>query len=249
MFRTIETSIWTDPKVSSLASDGKLLFVYLVTNSHGHLGGIYYLPRVLMQLETGIAKSRLDTLCDTLSDLGLVKFDTAREVVWVVNMLRYQGRGDKVNRSVAKHVQTLHKSCLIKDFATHYPEVSAIMEDTLCDTLSDTPSTQEQEQEQIKKQNKEKGTEGFLLEDFQRDGLETFQRTYPKNGTAYLTEVAWVELAPDQDTITAMLESARGWAEYAQREGETYVPNPWNWIRDRRWTETPPKPTKGDPFA
>lgn len=159
VYRTLDTATWDDPSVRGLSHEGKLLFVYLVTNRHTHVSGMYYLPDVLIVHETGLPQRRLDTLWHTLSGARLAYRDTQRDVVWVRSMLRHQGRGEKNAKSAAAHVLTLHKSPLIQDFLREYPHVRAERPDTVWDTLSDTPSEprpQEQEQEQEKDQEQER---------------------------------------------------------------------------------------------
>ena len=123
MYRTIDAAFWSDPAISGLKPNAKLLALYLVTNPHSHVGGIYYLPKSAIEEETGLAGRTLDTLCDTLSSAGFARFDKKTRVVWVRNMFRYQGRGQKKERSVAKHLASLHKSSLIHDFLKAYPSV------------------------------------------------------------------------------------------------------------------------------
>jgi hypothetical protein len=150
MYRTIDTAFWTDPKVRSLPSDAKLLFLYLVTNTHTHVGGIYYLPDVVIVHETGLAAGVLDTLWDRVSSAGLVRRDPESEVLWVKNMLRYQGYGEKIFRSVAKHIATLHNCPLVNDFLAFYPQVARFVSDRVSLGYSESGSIwlQEQEQEQ-----------------------------------------------------------------------------------------------------
>ncbi len=40
-YRVIEDRFWTDPWVRGLTPLERLLFLYLVTNRHGHSSGIY----------------------------------------------------------------------------------------------------------------------------------------------------------------------------------------------------------------
>jgi hypothetical protein len=145
MYRTIDTSTWADPKVKRLDSTGKLLFIYFITNSHTHVSGIYYLPRVFAQYESGVSDNLYYTLCDTLTELTLVNFDDDREIVWVENMFRYQGRGKKNVISASMHLKTLHGSILCDRFASKYPAVLEVKNgyriiypiDTLCDRGSE----------------------------------------------------------------------------------------------------------------
>lgn len=152
MYRTIDTSLWDDPKVKKLEPLAKLLFMYLITNRHAHVSGIYYLPPILAAHETGLTAARLDTLLNTLSGPGLARFDRETSVVWVRRMFFYQGKGEKNQRAAANHLATLHNSPLINDFIALYPAVKRHVKDR----VSDTPSgvgTQEQEQEQEQKQS------------------------------------------------------------------------------------------------
>lgn len=149
MFRTLETSFWTDPVVRGLPEQAKLLFAYLITNSHTHVSGIYYLPDVVAAHELGIKPGRLNTLWDTLSGVGRVRRDTQTELVWVVNMFRYQGRGEKNEKAAASHLATLHKSPLCKEFLDHYPGVRRFVKDRVSHTPSGAgPKDQEQDKDQ-----------------------------------------------------------------------------------------------------
>lgn len=137
MYRTIDAAFWTDPKVKALPANGRLLFLYFITNPHTHVSGIYYLPRNVMAHETGLQEKAVDTLCDTLSSAGFCGFDRVLELVWVKNMMRYQGRGEKNRRSAAHHVtEDLHNSPLAGEFLTAYPEVRALVSDTVWDRVS-----------------------------------------------------------------------------------------------------------------
>lgn len=129
VYRTVNTSFWTDPKVRALAPDGKLLMLYLVTCPHAHVGGIYYLPEVTVLHETGVTRRALDTLWHTLSKPGLAFRDGETEVVWVTNMLRYQGSGSKIFASVANQLACLHNSPLINKFLQRYPEIAPLYSD------------------------------------------------------------------------------------------------------------------------
>src|SRR6202043_2655300 len=88
--------------------------------------GIYYLPTSYILHDTGLSQRELDTLWDTLSRLVLSEIDRARDIVWVVKMFRYQGKGLKNAISASHHLKTLHKSHLCQRFAEMYPEVLAV---------------------------------------------------------------------------------------------------------------------------
>lgn len=157
MYRTVDAAFWSDPKINSLPPNGKLLALYLVTNPHSHVGGIYYLPEPIVIHETGISKRELDTLWDTLSGAGFCRIDKKMSVVWVVKMFFYQGRGEKNERSVASHLRSLHNSVLVHEFLAMYPTVAKRFSDRVSDRVSIGYPTQDQtrtpEQEQEKEEN------------------------------------------------------------------------------------------------
>ena len=164
MYRTLETALWTDPKVRQVPPMAKLLFVYLITNNHAHVSGIYYLPDLLITHETGI--KGIDTLSDTLSIHKLVRRDKNTEVYWVINMLRYQGAGEKVYRGVLQHLHGLHDSPLIPAYLNYYKEFLdpimarnprlAIQSRYPITYPIDTHAREVQEQEQEQEQEKER---------------------------------------------------------------------------------------------
>lgn len=137
MYRTIDASFWTDPKVRKLDFTTKGLFLYLVTNPHTHVSGLYYLPKLIAQHETGLAQNTLSKSADTLSGLRLCLFDWPNELVWVRKMFRYQGKGERNTLSAVHHIRKdIHNSFLINEFLLEYPEVADHMPEYPIDTIS-----------------------------------------------------------------------------------------------------------------
>lgn len=122
MYRSIETKFWTDEKVKTFPFSTKAILLYLITNPHTHLSGIYYLPRVLMQHETKATDQELTDGLALLESGGVIKYDSSSEVVWIVNMLSYQGQGSKINSATESQLEKLHNCCLIKEFLTYYQD-------------------------------------------------------------------------------------------------------------------------------
>lgn len=147
MYRAVETKMWSDPKFKNLSPNDKLLFIYFFTNQHAHLSGIYYLPPPVIQYETGLSESEIKKGIDTLSIPYLIHIDTPSDVIWVVNMLRYQSTSEKIMKHVATQLESLHKCPLIKHFLKYYEDLSIPYRYPI-----DTLSLQEQEQEQKQKQ-------------------------------------------------------------------------------------------------
>lgn len=153
MYRTIDAKFWHDQKIRKLSRDGRYFVLYLVTNPHSHLSGLYYLPTVTVSHETGLQKPALDTLWHTLSSAGLAYRDDENQVVWVVNMLSYQGRGSKNAAAALKQAQLFSDSPLVARFIARYPQFADSV--SIGYPAQDQFGTPEQEQEQEQEREQE----------------------------------------------------------------------------------------------
>ena len=123
MYRTIDAKFWTDPKVRQLSTTNKLLFLYFITSPHAHFSGLYYMPNTTVSHETGIRLADVGKGIDTLSGVEIVMADTLSELIWVVNMYRYQSHSEKLLKNIGKHLGDLHNSALIGAFLDHYSDL------------------------------------------------------------------------------------------------------------------------------
>ena len=247
MYRTIESSFWSDPKVQSLSPQAKLVFLYLITNDRAHVSGIYYLPMAVMAVETGYPINTLSRVVRELIACETIAIDSERAIFWVKKMFRYQGRGSKNNSSATKQLTTLHNSPLIKDFCKLYPSVKPRKNDRVSDRVSEVGrrSSQEQEQEQEQEQDidtfcpeteipsagPEPAAAALLV--FKTDGktkswgltqpyVDTLAAAFPS--LDILAEarkaLAWVEAnASNRKTASGMKRFLNGWMSRAQNSG------------------------------
>lgn len=237
MYRTIDARFWSDPKIRKLSAQAKLLFVYLITNSHTHVSGIYHLSSATMAYESGLKNPSLDTLCDTLSSAGLVRFDDENEVVWVKNMMRYQGKGEKNERSAAFHLNDLHNSLLIKDFLETYPQVLAYAKIPYRSGIQakDADATPEQEQEQ-EQETPPTPSKVVARKDYSEE-FESFWRTFPSlrkesKGDAFK---AW-QKAIKKTSAEVLISAAVEYAASPVGQGQ-YVKMPSTWLNKECWND------------
>ena len=71
-YKAIHDTFWTDPDTKNLKPNDKLVFLYLITNSHTHYSGIYYLPKVLIKIETKIPDKTVEKCIAALSEMNFV---------------------------------------------------------------------------------------------------------------------------------------------------------------------------------
>lgn len=235
MYRSINAEFWTDKKIRLLTLEEKAIFLYLITNPHTHVSGIYYLPLPTMEHETNVKGGRLLKILSQLSSAELIQVDTDREVIWVVNMLRYQGHGKKIAKGVIYQLKSLHQSPLISSFLKVYPYIRySYPIDTPLIPPTDRPSpvpVPVPSSVPIQKEGKEieKGDDGF----------ERFWKLYPRKVGKGQALRIWKKIAPMNglcETICRQVEAACKTKQW-QKEGGEYIPHPSTWLNQSRWED------------
>jgi hypothetical protein len=128
-YKQIHETFWTDPDVKKYKPMVRYLFAYLITGPHAHYSGIYYLPLVYIENETGLSKKDIEAHLSFLQEKGHVIYDHHREVVFVKSEMIYQSDNQRDGRvilnekhitGIKKHFTTLHKSPLIANWLETY---------------------------------------------------------------------------------------------------------------------------------
>lgn len=120
------SAIWSDPWFRQLSSNCKILFVYLWTNNHKNLAGLYSIDIDTIAFESGLTKKQATDSLKTLFPKILYDFD--KNVVWVVNHVRHQflrtGKvSPKIVQGIHKCLNLLNKHSLITNFLNEYNEI------------------------------------------------------------------------------------------------------------------------------
>ncbi len=239
MYRTVDTATWTDPKIKKLPPNGKLLFLYLFTNQHSHVSGIYYLPMHTIVHEIRLNQTVVRQLLDTLSDLGLAYYDKEVEVIFVVKMFFYQGRGEKNQRGAANHLPSLHNSFLIHHFLREYPVVKQFLGDRVSEFVDRVSEVGPLNQEQDQEQDQEQEQETPIPQKGASNGFDQFWDAYPRKVSKKDAIKAWGQLDPDtalQEKILNSIAKQKYCAQWLRDNGEA-IPYPASFIRGERWED------------
>lgn len=90
-FRQLHTRLWTDSWFSALNKEQKLLFIYLFSNDVASVCGMYELPVRKISFDTGLTRDEVRATLEIFIAAAKIHYDYKVEVVWVCNMLKYQG--------------------------------------------------------------------------------------------------------------------------------------------------------------
>lgn len=94
-YRQIHTQIWRDEWFLDLPPEGKLLFIYLFSNSSTNIPGIYKISPRVIAFETGMQPDIIDLYMQKFQEAGKVYSEDG--YIWVVNMHKYNAnRSPKV---------------------------------------------------------------------------------------------------------------------------------------------------------
>lgn len=104
--RYVNTKFWDDKYIRSLDPNGKLLFIYLFTNSLATIAGAYEIELERMRFDTGIPASKIVSLLEKFKVDGKAEFRDG----WLlmINTVEHQAT---VNAKIRKGVEETVKCC------------------------------------------------------------------------------------------------------------------------------------------
>ena len=99
-YRTVHSKMWHDRWFSELDIEGKVLWVYLLTNSNASVSGIYLMTEKVAAFETGLPLDRITCLLSQFVLAGKIEWEG--DVIWVRRMREYQARNDSSSRVLTR---------------------------------------------------------------------------------------------------------------------------------------------------
>jgi len=159
--RIINTRLWSDSFIQELKTHEKLLFIYILTNEHTNLCGIYECSMRTIEFETGINKKDLKQAIYTLQQAGKVVFFDGW--VHIKNFSKYQNENPSIKKGIENAKAEIPAYILDKIQAGHKVGTDCIRPATTL-TLTKPELEPESKPELIKEKvfGKREGTNLFL---------------------------------------------------------------------------------------
>ena len=88
-YRYVYGTFWSDPEIQNLLPDEKLFYIYLLTNPHTSICGIYTLSIPYIEIETGIKREKIKTLIDRFEKMGKIKYSHKTSEFAIKNWKKY----------------------------------------------------------------------------------------------------------------------------------------------------------------
>lgn len=165
-FAKISPTFWFTEKgraIKQLGVEAQLLALYLLTNPHANMIGVYYLPIAFIVHETSISKENVLTILQLLARINYCSYDEFSEYVWVHDMALEQiGTQLKTNDNRVKGINALYHSLpklpFLKDFFEAYKDAFCLqsIEIKTSDKASPKPLTSKEKEKDNEKEIEKK---------------------------------------------------------------------------------------------
>jgi hypothetical protein len=170
-YAKVSPQFWIGTTGKALRSAGleaQLVALYLLTNPHANMLGLYYLPKLFISHETGLPMEGASKGLARCIEAQFCSYDTATEMVWVHEMAAYQvgeqlAELDKRCAGIQNEYDSLPQNPFLQGFFDRYVGAFHMRKSRAPEPQNPSPSeapskphrSQEHEQEQEKEQEQE----------------------------------------------------------------------------------------------
>lgn len=146
----------TGRQIKKLGLEAQVISLYLLTNPHSNMLGLYYLPITYLSHETGIPFEGASKGLQSLIEAGFCSYDFDAEVVFIHEMAFFQlGKSLKPTDNQCKGIKNaydeLPNNIFLNDFFEKYGEAFCMIEgrglEGACKTLRSKEKEKEKEKE------------------------------------------------------------------------------------------------------
>ena len=108
---------WFDERAAKWPDDLKLFALYLLTNQHRTMEGIFVLPVPYMAADLRWSPKKIDQMMTALRDEEFISYDLDTNTILIRNALKYQSP-ENPNQSEAclRRIKELPKSSIVREF-------------------------------------------------------------------------------------------------------------------------------------
>jgi len=212
-YRPIKTSFWEDSWIAQLSINEKLLYLYLLTNPHTNLCGMYSVSIRYIAFETGLTVDQVKK--------ALSKFEQDNKALyrndWIVliNYQKHQTASPKIKAGIKREMSEIPLE--IANLRYGIDRVSIGIDKPV-------PELELKLKEKIYKKEIEK--------DF-----ETFWKAYPKRVARKKALEVFEKL--DQSLLPEILSALEKQKCSASWKDIKFIPHPTTWLNQARWEDEP----------
>lgn len=88
-YMPIRRDLWLRPEFKRLTVDGKIVYLHLLTAPTSNTFGLFIIGADQVALSCGVAQDVAATRMKDLESVGLIRYDSDRELVWVIGVVDF----------------------------------------------------------------------------------------------------------------------------------------------------------------
>jgi hypothetical protein len=247
-YAKVAGTFWTGATGRALKSKGKdavIVGLYLMTCPNSNMLGLYWLPRLYIEHETGLGSEGASEGLARAIEVGFCEYDEASEVVWVKEMAAYQiadtlKSDDNRCKGIQREYDQLPENPYLARF---YERYGVPFHMTAC------RGKQKGLRRGLQAPTKPRAGTGTGTEPL--SGFAEFWLAYPRKDAKEAAVKAFQKIAPDAALLASMLNAikAQGLADRCAKGEKKFVPMPATWLNGKRWQDEPGTVPADDIFA
>lgn len=123
IYRQIHIKIWSSPDFQQLSPHGKLVFIYLFSNSHRNEACLYKITPKTISNETDLTIEQVNEVISEIENAGMVKYDRDNFILWVINAVKYQKLNTNEKKGILNSLKPIKDHPFYNEFMDKYSEV------------------------------------------------------------------------------------------------------------------------------
>lgn len=206
-------------KIRKLGGDAQLISLYLLTNPHANMIGVYYLPINLIAHETGLSYEIAAKALLNLCEIEFCSYDEVSEYIWVHDMALDQIAAqlkpqDNRVKAIREAFDALPKLPFIQAFYDKYESRFCLQSQSELLSALDAPlhllQSQEKEKEKEKENEKEKEKEKKNIDMSGKPDVESLKNFSVKNEITTANDFSPSSIKSQAIEILAFLNEKTG---------------------------------------
>ena len=244
--KIVNTNFWNDDKVVDMFSpEDKLFFLYLLTNPHTSLLGIYKINKKIMAFELGYSIDTISTLIDRFENkYEMIKYSNETQEIAIRNYLKYSviKGGKPVEDCLIKEInQVKDKSLLeyiyinIKNYSNLNETINNIINNNIYNNINNNNYN-------YNYNNKDTSTYRKRIVAHTEESLDLFNKfwcAYPKKRDKGRVEKWFNAHCVTQELVekmVAQIERLKDTEQWKKDNGK-FIPYPATWLNAKGWED------------
>lgn len=117
VYRHIHIEYWRDGFVLDLTPEEKYFYIYLMTNSKTSQSGIYELPKIIIETETGYNRETIEKLLKRFEEYEKIIYNEETKEIFLKNWIKHNKVvSPKVKKCIEKEIVKVKSKDLINLF-------------------------------------------------------------------------------------------------------------------------------------